>query len=48
MNPTRDDTYQRERDRAVEALTNALEADGVNGKRLPRPASTQLLTLKTE
>jgi hypothetical protein len=30
--PTRDDTHQRERDRAVEALTRALETDDVEKK----------------
>ena len=47
-NPTRDDTHQRERDRAAEALTKVLETDDVEKKDYQIREALQLLTLKTK
>jgi hypothetical protein len=45
---TRDDTHQRERDRAAKALTKALGTDDVEEKDYHIREALQLLTLKTE
>jgi hypothetical protein len=47
-NPTRDDTHQRERERAVEALSKALETDDMEEKDYQIREAVQLLTLKTD
>ena len=47
-NLTHDDTHRRERDRAVEALTSALETDDVKEKDYQIREALQLLALKTE